>query len=324
MNLVDALALKGMKGVGDSSITKILEFTSKNRLSSLEELAKLGVQNLPLKRVSFSLEEFISAGEFEVERLKIRDELQAWTEQGITVIHRNSAKYPRQLLDLMDPPPFLFCKGNISLLDETKAIAVVGTRNNSPKGAVIAAKTVKEFHNRSFVIVSGLALGIDAIAHKTALECGAPTVAVLVDVQKISPATNKGLAEEILRNDGLLIAENKPGTPTIAALFAKRDRIQAGLSTAVFAIETSKDGGTMFAVRAAKKMGRPIFVPDAIAAKYNDLTLDVIQGTQYLVDSGEARPYTNLFYDKIAEELEFISQRLKSVSMSEVQEGLLL
>lgn len=322
MNLIDALALNGMKGVGDGSITKILEFTSRNRISSLEELAKIGVHNLPLKRIPNSLDAFLSSGEFEIERGRIKDELQAWTENGITVIHRNSTKYPRQLLDLAVPPPFLFCKGNISLLEDTRAIAVVGTRNNSLRGSVIAAKTVKEFHNRSFVIVSGLALGIDTIAHKAALECGALTIAVLVDVQKISPATNKDLAEEILRKDGLLVAENTPGKPTIAAFFAKRDRIQAGLSTAVFAIETSKDGGTMFAVKAAMEMGRPVFVPDAIAAKYNDLSLDIIQGTQYLVESGEARPYTNLLYDRITEELEYISQQLKSGDIREAQEGL--
>lgn len=322
MNLVDALVLNGMEGVGDGSITKILEFTSLNRIGSLEELAEVGIHKLPLKRIPHSLDGLLKSGEFDVQRLRINDELQTWTKHGVTVIHRNSAKYPKQLLDLLAPPPFLFCKGNTSLLENTRAIAVVGTRNNSPKGAVIAEKTVKEFHNRSFVIVSGLALGIDTIAHKAALECGAPTIAVLVDVQKISPATNRGLAEEILKKDGLLIAENMPGSPTVPAFFAKRDRIQAGLATAVFAIETSKDGGTMFAVKAAREMRRPVFVPDSIAAKYNDLSLDVIQGTQYLVESGQARPYTNLLYDRITEELEHISQRLSSVDIREAQVGL--
>lgn len=322
MDLVDALALKSLKGVGDVSITKLLEFASKQNISSLEELAALGLQKLPLRKVPESLVDFLGTGDFEVARLEIHDELQAWSDQGITAVHLGSDQYPRQLLDLVDPPPFLFCKGNISLLKNTRAIAVVGTRKNSFKGALITTKTVEEFHTRKFVIVSGLALGIDAIAHKAALKCGAPTVAVLVDIQKISPATNRGLADEILEKDGLLISENKPDTPTIAAYFAKRDRIQAGLSTAVFAIETSKNGGTMFAVKAANKMGRPVFVPDAIAAKYDDLTLDIIQGTQYLVESRVARPYTSLLYDSIADELAGISKRLKSITSSEVQEGL--
>lgn len=310
MNIVDALVLKSLKGVGDGSITKLLELTGNERIDSLEELVKSGVENLPLRKIPKVLKEFLSSGEFEVERLQTRNELRAWHAQGIKVIYRHSKEYPKQILDLEDPPPFLYCKGNLSLLKSTRAIAVVGTRNNSPKGALIATRTVEAFHNRKFIIVSGLALGIDTVAHSAALKFGAPTVAVLVDISKIHPATNKDLAKQILQNGGLLVAENKPGTPTVAALFAKRDRIQSGLSTAVFAIETSKSGGTMHAVRAAEKIRRPIFVPDAAAARYKDFSLDVILGTQYLLEKGVARAYTSASYESIAEELDFISCRL--------------
>ena len=318
MNIVDALVLKGLKGVGDGSITKLLELTGNEGIYSLEELAKIGIENLPLRKVPKILKEFLSLGEFEDERLKTKGELCAWNTQGIKVIYRHSEEYPKQILDLENPPPFLFCKGNLSLLKNTRSIAVIGTRNNSPKGALIATKTIEAFHNRKFIIVSGLALGIDTIAHKAALKFGAPTVAVLVDLSKISPATNKDLAEEILQNDGLLVAENKPGTPTVAALFAKRDRIQSGLSTAVFAIETSKNGGTMHAVRAADKMCRPIFVPDSVAARYKDFSLDVIQGTQYLLEKGVARSYTSETYESISEELDIISRRLNGNYSSEL------
>jgi DNA processing protein len=310
MNIVDALVLRNLKGVGDGSITKLLEFSGDVGINSLEELAKIGAENLPLQKVPKALKEFLSLRDFEVARFHTKDELSAWDNQGVKVIYRHSESYPNQLLDLKDPPPFLFCKGNLCLLKNTRAIAVVGTRNNSPKGALIATKTVEAFQTRKFVIVSGLALGIDTIAHKAAIEFGAPTIAVLVDLSKISPASNKDLAEEILRNDGLLVAENKPGTPTIAALFVKRDRIQSGLSTAVFAIETSKNGGTMHAVRAAEIMRRPIFVPNAIAARYEDLSLDIIQGTQHMAKEGVARAYTSESYDSISKELEFISLAL--------------
>jgi DNA processing protein len=318
MNIVDALVLKSLKGVGDSSLIKLLEFTGNKGIYSLEELSKVGVENLPLRKVPGVLKEFLSSGEFEVERIHTKDELCAWNTQGIKVMYIDSEKYPKQILDLENPPPFLFCKGNLSLLKNTRTIAVVGTRNNTPKGAIITTKTVEEFYNRKFVIVSGLALGIDTIAHKAALKFGAPTVAVLVDLSKIAPAANKDLAEQILQNDGLLIAENKPGTPTVAGLFAKRDRIQSGLSTAVFAIETSKNGGTMNAVRAADKIRRPIFVPDAVAARYKDFSLDVIQGTQYLIEKGVARAYTSESYKSISEELENISLRLNEKYLSEL------
>jgi DNA processing protein len=320
MNIVDALVLRSLKGVGDGSITKLLHFTAKQGICSIEDLASCDLSNLTLRRIPASLLEFLSSGEFEVARNLVKDELRAWEFQGVRVIYLCSKEYPKQLLDLDDPPPFLFCKGNMSLLKDTRAIAVVGTRNNSPKGAVIATKTVEAFHSQRFVIVSGLALGIDAVAHQAALNYGAPTIAVLVDILKISPSQNRGLAEEILNNNGLLISENRPYTPTIAALFAKRDRIQSGLSTAVFAIETSTGGGTMHAVRYARKMDRPVFVPNPIAAKYTDLDLDVIQGTQHLIKNKEARPYTSESYESILHELEGIERRLNGNTPWEAQE----
>ena len=324
MELVDALVLKSLSGVGGGAITKLFDFTSRHGLSSLEDLARCGVQNLPFKKPPASLAEFLAARDFDVSRLSVEDNLRDLESQGITAITRISEKYPQRLLALEDPPPFLFCKGNLQLLQEARAIAVVGTRKISPKGELIATKTVEAFGSRNFVIVSGLALGIDTIAHRAALSCGAPTVAVLVDLGKISPSKNKQLADEIIENGGLLVAENQPGTTTIAALFAKRDRIQSGLSTAVFAIETSKDGGTMHAVRAAGKLSRPVFVPDPVAAKYGDLTAKVIEGTQYLIKNEVARPYSSSSYEEISEELASIAQRIEMPPSYEAQEELLL
>lgn len=322
MNLVDALVLKGLRGVGDGTVTKLLEFSKNNSISRLDELARISVQNLPLKTVPVTLRELLSKGEFAVERSAIEDDLETWAEQEVTVIHIGSAQYPNHLLEVENPPPFLFCKGDVSLLQHTLAIAVVGTRKNTSKGAKITTKTVEAFKERGFVIVSGLALGIDSIAHRAALDFGAPTIAVLVDLSKISPSTNRGLAEEILQQGGLLVAENPPGTPTIAAFFAKRDRIQAGLSTAVFAIETSKDGGTMHAVKAAEKMKRPVFVPDVVAAKYQDLGLKAIEGTQYLAEKSKARMYTGESYESITNELIDISNRFTLLPVAGKQIGL--
>jgi DNA processing protein len=319
MELVDAMVLKSLKGVGDSSVTKLLEFSFSKGISTLEGLTDAGITSLPLKRVPEGLVEFLTTGDFEVARLVVGDKLKDWASQGISVISRNSEQYPSRLLELADPPPFLFCKGNLELLENSRAIAVVGTRNNTPRGKVIATKTVEAFNLREFVVVSGLALGIDTIAHRAALNCGAPTIAVLVDLLKISPSKNKSLADEILDRGGLLIAENQPGTPTIAALFAKRDRIQSGLSAAVFAVETSKGGGTMYAVKAAGKLSRPVFVPDPKAARYEDLSLEAIEGTQYLVSNKLARAYTGQSYETISEELHGVADRIKNTNLNEGQ-----
>ena len=126
-----------------------------------------------------------------------------------------------------------------------------------------------------------------------------PTIAGVVDVEDISPSTNKALASEILESGGVLVSENEPGTAPIGPLFAKRDRIQAGLSAAMFAIETSSSGGTMHAVRASRSIQRTVYVPDPIAAGYDDPSMPCIEGTQQLIRENIAEPYTKYSYGQI-------------------------
>src|SRR5690606_34691301 len=196
--------------------------------------------------------------EYDVLKRDCEEALLKWKAAGIDVLVYGSARYPAQLMSLNDPPVLLFCKGNCDLLETSKSIAVVGTRHNTRLGEKIAHKTVEYFSKEGFCIVSGLALGIDAVAHRAALDNKGPTIAVLVDLLSIAPASHRDLADDIFRQSGLLVSENPPGTKVIPGLFAKRDRIQAGLALAVFAIETAVDGGTMHAVKAANSMGRNV------------------------------------------------------------------
>ncbi|MFH1216505.1 MAG: DNA-processing protein DprA [Pseudomonadota bacterium] len=304
VNSTDVLVLRGLRGVGDETLIALLDFAKANSISSLESLAKADISAIPLRQFPPSLLDLMDTKDFSKQRERFSNEQEKWKSDEINLIVYGSEGYPEQLLDLLKPPPILFCRGNLDLLGETRAIAVVGTRKNTPLGAKITNKSVEAFGGFGFSIVSGLALGIDTIAHKSALECNAPTIAVLVDVSKISPSTNINLAQGILDNGGLLIAENPPGIKVIPAYFAKRDRIQAGLSKAVFAIETAINGGTMHAVNAAKSMGRPVYVPDASQAGYSDLEIPAISGTQWLVDEGIASPYTRASYPTILETLD--------------------
>lgn len=302
MQAIDALVLKKIDRVGNKTLTAILKFMSIEGLSGLEELAEFGVTNF-LPRTPPTLKDFLNERNFDSARDKCRQEVASWKAQGIEVMVLADENYPDGLRGLDNPPPLLFCKGNLDLLKD-KAIAVVGTRKNTAKGEAIAKRTVARFSEYGFAIVSGLALGIDTVAHRAAIESDAPTIAVLVDLITISPSSNRKLAEEILDKGGLWVAENPPGTKVIPAFFASRDRIQAGLSAAVFAIETSVDGGTMHAVNASISMNRPVFVPDVIAAKYPDLELHVLSGIQQLVKDGEATAYTSGSYDSIRDQLE--------------------
>ena len=310
MRLSDVLVLQNLKGVGNRTLIKLIDYYHTNNLKTIRELDFTKVPRLN-SLIARAAETLFTSGEYDVLSQDCDRSLSKWSKVGIHVLTYGSSDYPVQLNSLSDPPALLFCKGNHDLIRDPKSIAVVGTRNNTPLGEKIAYKTVEHFSKEGFCIVSGLALGIDAVAHHSALDHRGKTVAVLVDLISISPSNHRDLAEQILRQGGLLVSENPPGTQVIPALFAKRDRIQAGLALAVFAIETSIDGGTMHAVKAASIMHRKVFVPKASAAGYPDLGIEQISGTQKLVNSGVATPYTRETYAEISQALNLLADTLR-------------
>src|SRR3989344_1808241 len=175
--------------------------------------------------------------------------------------------YPKILSKIYDPPKILYCRGNISFLN-TNCLAVVETRKITANGQEATQKIVSGLSDSGFTIVSGLALGIDAVAHKTALDYDLPTIAVLgstVDDNGIGPRTNLSLAKEILENDGLLISEYRSSTDIFKANFAIRDRIISGLSKGVVVIEGADKSGSLITAKSAADQGRDVFaVPGSI------------------------------------------------------------
>lgn len=313
MRVTDALVIRSLKGVGNSTLLKVIEFYHANNLKTIRELDFAKVPKLS-SSIRQAIEVLFTSGEYDALSLDSEKSISKWSEAGIHALVYGSAEYPTQLNSLSDPPALLFCKGNCGLIKYSKSIAVVGTRNNTKLGEKIAYKTVEYFSNEGFCIVSGLALGIDAIAHRAALDNHGPTIAVLVDLVSIAPTNHRDLAEQILNQGGLLVSENPPGTKVIPALFAKRDRIQAGLARAVFAIETAISGGTMHAVKAANAMRRKVYVPNASAAGYPDLGIEQISGTQQLVNSGIATPYTRDTYAEISQALTQLAASFEDMS----------
>jgi DNA processing protein len=304
LQTVDILALQRIKGIGNKAQLALIDCCKEKHSISLNDLLKLDLSHKPTtKRALKLLNDFFEKNLYDAVKVKCEKDLAEWHSAGITVVTFGSDEYPIQLASLGDPPALLFCKGNLDLISSPKTITVVGTRENTKLGEKITFKTVEHYSNLGFCIVSGLALGIDAIAHRAALENKATTIAVLVDLVNILPSGNRQLADQILNKNGLLISENPPGTKGIPGLFVKRDRIQAGLGMAVFAIETSINGGTMHAVKTATSIRRDVYVPDARAAGYPDLGVKAISGTQLLVSEGKARPYTRDSYDQISHAL---------------------
>ena len=166
--------------------------------------------------------------------------------------------FPELLTQLSDPPPLLYVKGNRDVL-HLPALAIVGSRNPTDGGVRNAFEFSRHLATCGFCIVSGLAQGIDAAAHRGALAAGAPTVAVLGNgIDAIYPASNRELAEQIIAS-GALISEYPPGTPPMRAYFPQRNRLISGLSLGTLVIEAARRSGSLITARLAAEQGREVF-----------------------------------------------------------------
>lgn len=300
------LALSKINGLGPKSLIEIISYLQTSDILNFSEIDReIFFKSVKLNsKQKASILDALDNDIFEALLSEANNQILEWKHMGISTISYIDSEYPKYLKYLNDPPIFLYCKGNLSLLSNTKNVAVVGTRNNTEYGQLITEKTVQFLVQNGYCIVSGLALGIDTIAHQATLESSGKTIAVLVDVDDIAPKSNKQLAENIINSGGLLVAENPPKSKVIPALFAKRDRIQAGLSLGVFPIETGINGGTFHAIHTGKKYNRNIFVPDVRRSGYKDSNITQLEGIKSIIDSEEAFAYTKAEYSQVIELLE--------------------
>lgn len=188
-----------------------------------------------------------------------------WAESpGCHIVPLSDPAYPRLLYEIPDPPTLLFARGKMSLAHRP-ALAIVGSRNATPQGAANAESFAKAFSASGITVISGLALGIDAAAHRGGLTGEGSTVAVLgtgVDVPY--PARNAALAEQIAER-GLLLSEFSLGTQPIAHHFPRRNRLISGIARGVLVVEAAVASGSLITARAALEQGRDVFaVPGSI------------------------------------------------------------
>ncbi|MGV8050303.1 MAG: DNA-processing protein DprA [Anaerolineaceae bacterium] len=205
--------------------------------------------------------------------------------KGIKTLTWNDSNYPRYLKEINQPPPVLYYRGSIEPQDEL-AIAIVGTRNVTSYGRQLTKDTAAYLAGNGVTIVSGLARGVDAIAHQAALDIGGRTLAVLgsgVDV--IYPPEHRKLAEKIIRQ-GALISDYFPGTQPEGANFPPRNRIISGLSRGTVVIEAGEKSGALITAKFSVDQGREVFaVPGSVLSPMS-------RGTNNLLASG-AIPMTN-------------------------------
>ncbi len=194
--------------------------------------------------------------------IDLEQEMKKLAAEEISVLTILDDSYPKLLKEIYNPPAVLYYQGRLSPTEDEFSLAIVGTRKFSNYGAQVTPEITKELVRYNLVIVSGLALGIDSMAHEACLEVGGRTIAVLgsgLDRQSIYPSYNRYLADKIIKNNGLLLSEYPVGTQPLKHFFPQRNRIVSGLSLGVLVVEAPEDSGALLTARHALEQNREVF-----------------------------------------------------------------
>ncbi|WP_291993528.1 DNA-processing protein DprA [Candidatus Accumulibacter sp. ACC003] len=195
------------------------------------------------------------------------DKALAWAQEtDHHLLNLADAEYPQALLQIPDPPALLYVRGRLDLLNSS-ALAIVGSRNPTPQGAGNAERFSAALADAGLTIASGLALGIDAAAHRGALAASGNTIAFVgTGIDRLYPASNRQLALEIAAR-GTLVSEFAMGTPPAAGNFPRRNRLISGFSRGTLVVEATIDSGSLITARLAAEQGREVFaIPGSIHA----------------------------------------------------------
>lgn len=210
-------------------------------------------------------------------------------QENIYCLTRDDENYPTSLKELYDPPFCLFVRGELP--KDGFNLGVVGTRKYTTYGKQITEEIVTELTQNGLNIISGLALGIDGIAHETCLKNGGKTVAVLgagINNNHIYPSSHRDLAKRIIHSGGAVISEYPPGALPSKFSFPKRNRIVAGLSLGVLVTEAPEDSGALITAQVANDLGREVFaIPHALTSPNAVGTNNLIKNGAHLVNSAK-------------------------------------
>ena len=201
------------------------------------------------------------------QQIDVPAELARFRESGVQVVAESSAEYPQVLRSIPDPPGVLFVRGQI-LPSDGLAVAIVGTRHATQYGIAQADRLATGLARAGYTIVSGLARGIDAVAHRGALKAGGRTLGVLGSgVLNIYPPEHEQLAADVIAK-GALISESPPHSPPLPGAFPQRNRIVTGLSLGVIVVEAADRSGALISARHAGEQGRDVFaVPGRVDSR---------------------------------------------------------
>lgn len=269
------LAISQLKGVGAKKIQSLLSVPG---IESLD-LNTL-INNFLPNGAAYSEVDINDCSQFSKQQIEIANDKQH------SIISPLDGLFPNSLKRMHDCPNILFVAGDASQL-KNKSITVIGTREPSEHGEEIAKRITKWFADRDWNIVSGLAYGVDKLAHEQSMKSSSKTIAVLAQgLEKVYPAKHKYLTEKIVESGGALISEYAYNSYSGRANFVQRDRIQAGLSSGVVLIQSSLSGGSLHASRKAIEYERALIVAGQSSRDMND-SIDNIQANMTLLKGTE-------------------------------------
>ena len=305
MSAIDYIQLSYIKGIGNKTLKLLI-----NTFGSPENIFQLPFSELS-SVVGSSVAELILKRDKSLKK-KAEEEFLRAEKSGVKIIHFNDHSYPELLREIPDPPLYLYCKGR---LDLARAVSVVGSRRFTSYGKTVTKQIVSYLSDQNVNIVSGMALGIDSIAHETALERSCLTTAVLgCGIDIAYPPENKKLYERIIEN-GAVISEFPMGTPPYKYNFPVRNRTVAGISYATIVTEASEKSGALITARLANDYGRVVF---SVPANINN---PLAKGNNILIKDG-AIPVVDM--ESIDENLPYIKRSDKEeINLSEIEKKIL-
>jgi DNA processing protein len=276
--LASWVALAGVNGLGDHSLRRLLQaFGSPEAVfAAPAHLLREHVKPAVAERIAQRPD------------LESMDTLAAWLDdEGNSIITLADADYPRSLLNIADPPPLLYAKGDRSLLDRP-ALSVVGSRNATAQGIGHAEAFSEAVSAAGLCVISGMAHGIDSAAHRGGLRGRGSSIAVVgTGLDRIYPAVNRDLAHQLAAR-GLLLSEFALGTPPLAANFPRRNRIISGLSLGCLVVEASVQSGSLITARMALEQGREVFaIPGSIHSPQSKGCHSLIKQGAKLVEAAQ-------------------------------------
>lgn len=233
----------------------------------------------------------------------LMEELQFIKKENISVCFYDDEDYPIFLKKIYSPPPLFYYRGALNI-DWEMSLSVVGSRNCSYYGERVIDNFIPLLVSEGISIISGLALGIDSLAHSRTIKSGGQTIAVLgsgLDRASIYPFQNKRLFEDIINNRGLVLSEFSPRTKPLAFNFPQRNRIIAGLSTSTLVVEAGEKSGSLITARQALEEGRNVLVFPGDIYNYNFIGANnLIKNGAYLINNIEdVLQHFSLYKDKL-------------------------